>query len=366
MNPISFGGKHISFMVRGDKHILITRSLTILVGLILSVFISYACSDNQAKKADLDYVDMVLIPQADFMMGGSDDLAREDELPSHRVLLDPFWMDKIEVTNKQFAIFVKDTGYITTAEQKPKWEELKKQLPEGAPKPDDSVLVPGSLVFTPPNKDVELTSFHQWWTWVPGANWRKPVGRGSSIKWLVDHPVIHVSWYDANEYCKWAGKRLPTEAEWEWAARGGLDDKPYSWGDEHINNGKPKANTWDGNFPYTNIGDDGFKVTAPVKSFPPNNYGLYDMAGNVWEWTSDWYRNDYYEMSKKEEGVKNPKGPKDSFDPDEPYAQKKVQRGGSFLCNESYCSGYRVSFRQKSSPDTGLSHSGFRCVKDIK
>ncbi|TFG76033.1 MAG: formylglycine-generating enzyme family protein [Thermodesulfobacteriales bacterium] len=336
------------------------------VCVMLLILLFFSCSKSDNKTEDQLNASMVPIPEADFMMGGDDELTHPDELPRHRVLLDPFWMDETEVTNAQFEKFVKDNKYVTTAEQKPDWEELKKQLPEGVPKPDDSVLVPGSLVFNSPGKDVDLNNFYQWWVWVPGASWQHPLGTGSGLKGLDDHPVIHISWFDADEYCKWAGKRLPTEAEWEWAARGGLENQPYSWGDERIDEGNPKANTWEGKFPNSNTGKDGFIVTAPVKSFPPNKYGLYDIAGNVWEWTSDWYRSDYYEMSNKPEGIKNPPGPEDSLDPVEPYAKKKVQRGGSFLCNESYCSGYRVAFRQKASPDTGLSHSGFRCVKNEK
>ncbi len=335
-----------------------------LGGSILILLLIFSCSDSEKKIEIQKHDGMVLISQANFMMGGDDELTRPDELPRHRVILDEFWMDATEVTNAQFEIFVQQTNYTTTAEKKPKWEDLKKQLPQGTPKPDEDLLVPGSLVFTPPNQEVSLNNIAYWWSWVPGANWQNPLGPGSDIKGLDGHPVIHVSWYDANEYCKRAGKRLPTEAEWEWAARGGLHDKPYSWGEEHIEKGKPKANTWQGTFPNKNTNKDGFMVTAPVKSFPPNKYGLYDIAGNVWEWTSDWYRNDYYKMSNKPQGIKNPPGPTDSFDPVEPYAEKKVQRGGSFLCNESYCSGYRVAFRQKASPDTGLNHSGFRCVKD--
>lgn len=312
---------------------------------------------------DTSTAGMVHIPGGTFMMGGDNSQADKDEYPKHKVTLDGFYMDEHEVTNAQFQKFVDATGYITTAERKPDWEELKKQLPPGTPKPDDSRLQPASLVFTPPNQPVDLNDYSQWWSWVSGANWKHPEGPGSDIKGKENYPVVHVSWDDAMAYCKWVGRRLPTEAEWEYAARGGLKDKIYPWGDEGIAVGKAKANSWDGVFPHANSKRDGFKDLAPIKSFSPNGYKLYDMAGNVWEWCSDWYRNDYYQTVYTPEGIKNPKGPADSYDPDEPYTPKKVARGASYMCNDSYCSGYRVARRMKSSYDSGLSNMGFRCVK---
>nr|WP_235833045.1 formylglycine-generating enzyme family protein [Arcticibacter tournemirensis] len=306
---------------------------------------------------------MVRIPGGTFMMGGDNDQASEDEYPKHKVMVDPFWMDEHEVTNAQFDAFVKATGYITTAEQKPDWEEMKKQLPPDTPKPDESELVAASLVFTPPSHSVDLNDYSQWWSWVPGANWKHPTGPGSDIEGKENYPVVHVSWDDAVAYCKWAGKRLPSEAEWEFAARGGLINNIYPWGNEHINDRKPKANSWEGSFPDKNTAIDGFSGLAPVKSFSPNGYRLYDMAGNVWEWCSDWYRNDYYKTVSNPHGVKNPQGPSDSYDPDEPYVPKRVARGGSFMCNDSYCSGYRVARRMKTSHDSGMSNMGFRCVR---
>jgi len=307
---------------------------------------------------------MLLIPGGSFNMGGDNEQADRDEFPKHKVVVASFYMDVTEVTNKQFKQFVDATGYITTAERKPDWEELKKSVPPGTPKPPDEVLVAASLVFKSASAPVNLNNYSQWWEWVAGADWQHPQGPNSNIVGKENLPVVHVSWDDAMAYCKWAGKRLPTEAEWEYAARGGLKDEIYPWGNEHVNAGKPKANSWEGKFPYLNEKKDGFERAAPVKSFSPNRYGLYDMAGNVWEWCSDWYKYDYYSELKDKES-NNPRGPLNSYDPDEPFAQKRSLRGGSFLCNDAYCSGYRVSRRMKSSPDTGLEHTGFRCVRDI-
>jgi len=315
-------------------------------------------------KTSANHKGMVWIKPGIFMMGGDNSQAAPDEYPKHKVIVNGFWMDTTAVTNKQFAAFVKATGYITTAERKPDWNELKKQLPPGTAKPDDSLLVAASLVFDPPRHAVDLNDYTQWWSWKKGADWRHPHGIGSNIKGKENYPVVHVSWFDAVAYSKWAGKRLPTEAEWEWAARGGLNNKLYPWGDEAVDAGKPKANTWQGHFPDNNTNKDKFYGLAPVASFAPNGYGLYDMAGNVWEWCADYYNNTYYKTVNLPGGVKDPKGPSASFDPEEPYAKKRVIRGGSFLCNESYCTGYRVARRMKSTEDSGMEHLGFRCVAE--
>ncbi len=310
---------------------------------------------------------MLYIPGGVFNMGARDpQFARADEYPVHRVKVDAFYMDTHSVTNAQFQKFVEETGYITTAEKNIDWNELKKQLPPGTPKPDDSLLLPASLVFNPPSHQVELNDVSQWWSWVQGANWKQPHGPGSSIEGLENYPVVHVSWVDASAYAQWAGKRLPTEAEYEYAARGGHDDYIYPWGNQPIHEGKPKANSWEGNFPVMNSRLDGFELLAPVMQFQPNKFGLYDMAGNVWEWCADLYHHDYYKTFEPETVADNPKGPDSSYDPMEPNARKRVIRGGSFLCNDSYCSGYRAAARMKSTEDTGMSHLGFRCVVSAK
>ena len=255
-------------------------------------------------------------------------------------------MDQTEVTNAQFKAFVDATGYVTTAEKKPNWEELKKELPPDTPKPNDSLLQAASLVFEATSGPVNLNDYGAWWRWKPKASWRNPKGKGSTLEGKMDHPVVHISWYDAQAYAAWVGKRLPTEAEWEWAASGGQNGEKYPWGDEPITKGPVKANAWEGNFPYQNSLQDQFFYTAPVGSFEPNPFGLFDMAGNVWEWCSDWYDFTYYESFQNKK-TSNPKGPDAPYDPYQPYLRQKVMRGGSFLCNDAYCSGYRVSSRMK-------------------
>ncbi len=305
---------------------------------------------------------MIWISGGEFLMGTNDTDANPSEKPAHKVKVDGFWIEITEVTNREFNEFVKATAYITTAEQKLDWNELKKQLPPGTPKPADNILVPASLVFTPPPHPLSTGDFSQWWKWVPGASWKHPFGPGSTLEGKWDYPVVHVSWDDAMAYCKWAGKRLPTEAEWEFAARGGLVQKKYAWGDEFTPSGQYMANTFQGRFPDQNQVLDGYAGLAPVKSFPSNKFGLYDMIGNAWEWVNDWYDVNAYSNINPDEMLLNPHGPSKPYDPAEPYALKKVSKGGSFLCASNYCSNYRPSARQGTSYDSGMSHLGFRCV----
>ena len=282
-----------------------------------------------------------------------------DARPIHRVYVDSFFMDKTDVTNAQFAEFVKATGYITIAEQKPKAEDFPGALPEN--------LVPGAVTFSPPDHPVRLDNHFQWWSYVPGANWKHPTGPHSNLDGKANYPVVDIAYTDAEAYAKWAGKRLPTEAEWEFAARGGLAGKPFVWGDSFRPNNRWMANTHQGAFPVKDTGEDGFAGIAPVAQYPPNGYGLYDRAGNVWQWTSDWYRPDYYQQLADAGSVAvNPRGPDSAFDPEEPGQPKKVHRGGSFLCTDQYCSRYIVGTRGKGEISTGTNHLGFRCVKNAK
>ncbi len=302
------------------------------------------------------------IPGGEFTMGGGGPLSRPEEQPRHRVRVGGFWIDEHEVTNAEFRQFVAATHYLTTAERPIDWNELRQQLPPGTPKPADEKLRPGSLVFAPPAGPVRLDDVHGWWKWTPGASWQHPEGPQSDLGGRENHPVVHVSWHDAAAYAGWAGKRLPTEAEWEFAARGGMDEKPFTWGDEPFSERRPQANIWQGDFPHRNSAADGFAGTAAVGSFPPNGYSLYDMAGNVWEWCADWYDPAAYARLDPRTVLENPTGPSRSFNPRNPRELQRSQRGGSFLCSDSYCSRYRPGARQGCSPDTGMSHVGFRCV----
>ncbi|MFI5183025.1 MAG: formylglycine-generating enzyme family protein [Vicinamibacteria bacterium] len=307
---------------------------------------------------------MAWIPGGEFSMGaadppGMDDVgmqATTDSRPIHRVYVDAFWMDTTDVTNGQFETFVKATRYVTVAERRPRAEDFPGAPPEN--------LVAGSVVFSPPDHAVPLDNHFQWWSYVKGTSWRHPLGPQSDIKRKDTLPVVQVAYEDALAYATWAGKRLPTEAEWEFAARGGQAGKPFVWGDDFRPHGQWMANTHQGHFPIEDTGADKFVGVAPVAQFPPNGYGLYDMAGNVWQWTSDWYRPDYYaQIAASGVVVRNPKGPDAPLDPSEPTEKKRAHRGGSFLCTDQYCSRYMVGTRGKGETSTATNHLGFRCVK---
>ena len=307
---------------------------------------------------------MVWIPGGEFSMGAAEPADTEDVVgmqavgdsrPVHRVSVDGFWMDRNEVTNDQFAAFVKATGYVTVAERTPPPGDFPGAPPE--------LLVAGALVFSPPDHAVSLDNELRWWTYVKGANWRHPSGANSTVAGKGNYPVVQVAYADAEAYVKWAGKRLPTEAEWEFAARGGLSGRLYPWGDELTPRGRQMTNRHHGHFPDHDAGSDGYAGIAPVGQFPPNGYGLVDVAGNVWEWVSDWYRADYYAALPRNEVARNPRGPSSSYDPDEPHVAKRVHRGGSFLCTDQYCSRYMVGTRGKGEVSTGTNHLGFRAVQ---
>jgi sulfatase modifying factor 1 len=300
---------------------------------------------------------MIWIPGGTFRMGS--DKHYSEEAPAHRVTVSGFWIDRAPVTNRDFRKFVNATGYVTFAETAPDAKDYPGALPH--------MLKAGSLVFTPPKHPVDLRDWSQWWNFKFGADWRRPYGPRSSISGLEDHPVVHIAYRDAEAYAKWAGKALPTEAEWEFAARGGLDGAEFAWGEELMPGGKPMANTWQGAFPHQNLNSDGYARTSPVMAFPPNGYGLYDMIGNVWEWTTDWWSTRHEAEATKACCIpENPRGGReqDSYDPLLPKIKipRKVLKGGSHLCAPNYCRRYRPAARHAEAVDTSTSHVGFRCV----
>ena len=298
---------------------------------------------------------MEWIPGGTFLMGSNDHYP--EEAPAHYVSVNGFWMDKYPVTNARFSQFVEKTNYVTVAERKPKAEDYPGAWPE--------MLIAGSVVFQKPLHRVDLRNHFNWWSYVKGADWRHPLGIDSSFRGLEKHPVVHICYEDAASYAKWAGKELPSEAEWEFAARGGLEGAAYTWGNEFSSEGKLMANTWHGEFPIENQMPDGFERTSPVGSFPPNGYGLYDMAGNVWEWTTDWYQ-DHGKVTNSCCASFNPKGAEleASYDPCQPNIRipRKVLKGGSYLCAPNYCLRYRPAARIPQQIDTGTCHQGFRCI----
>jgi len=298
---------------------------------------------------------MVWIPGGTFWMG-CDGCGMPDAAPVHLVEVDGFWMDRTPVTNAEYGRFVKATSYVTVAER-----PLNAKDFPGVP---STMLVPGSAVFAPTSSPVPLDNPLQWWRYTPGANWKHPEGPQSDVRGRADHPAVHLAFEDVVAYAKWAGKQLPTEAEFEFAARGGLDRNLYPWGNELTPGNTPVANIWQGTFPAKDRGEDGYAGTSPVTAFPPNRFGLHDMGGNVWQWTADWYRSDYYATLAKTGGVsRNPEGPGDSFDPDEPAAAKRVLKGGSYLCTDQYCARYLVGSRGKAEVNSGASNLGFRLVR---
>lgn len=312
---------------------------------------------------------MLWVPGGEFLMGSDHKLAQASERPAHRVKVAAFWMDRHHVTNAEFRKFVAATGYVTTAERTPDWETIKVQVPPGTRKPPDSAMVAGAMVFVGTDRPVPLDDWAQWWRYVPGANWKHPQGPGSNIEGKDDHPVVQVSYADALAYAKWIGKRLPTEAEWEFAARGGLEQATYAWGDDIELGGAKMLNYWDAKerpFPVVSPKAGGAAGTSPVETFPRNGYGLYDMTGNAWQWVADWYRADYFKQQAAGKVIVNPVGPADSYDPDDRSAPagapKRVTRGGSFLCNVDYCLSYRPSARRGNDPYNPMSHIGFRLV----
>ncbi len=351
-------------MTLKNKHL---KHIVFSIGFI--IFLMFSCKNEATKKIESVKVEtpegMVWVEGKTFLQGAKaeDPFAMAREKPAHYVTVDGFFIDATEVTNKQFETFVHETNYVTVAERKIDWEDIKKDLPKGTAKPHDSILQPGSLIFNKNvNAVVNMQNYGQWWTWKIGANWRQPQGPGSTISGQENYPVIHVTYEDALAYCKWANRRLPTEAEWEAAAQGKNTESIFTWGNnaELLNQ---KANTWQGTFPTINNSIDGFEYISPVKSFEPNSIGVYDMSGNVWEITSDNFNHNYYQTLKDSTNIVNPKGALEYYNPDNPYSKEKVMKGGSFLCNASYCASFRISARMGMDLNSGSDHVGFRTVK---
>jgi formylglycine-generating enzyme len=303
------------------------------------------------------FKNMVWVPDGTFLMGS--DQHYPEEAPVHRETVEGFWMDQYAVTNSDFRRFIEATGYVTVAERVPEAAAYPGALPH--------MLAPGSVVFRPPRHRVDLRNHYNWWSWVPGANWRHPEGPGSALDSRWDHPVVHVAFEDVEAYANWTGKELPTEAEWEFAARGGLDGAVYAWGNEFAPGGKMMANTWQGEFPILNLLLDGYDRTSPVGAFPPNGYGLYDMTGNVWEWTKDWFQAHHTPAGACCSGRAKGEIREKSYDPQSPAIRipRKVLKGGSFLCAANYCMRYRPAARIPQQVDTGTCHQGFRCIVRI-
>jgi len=326
----------------------------------------FSCANNPRDKSiSFETPDgMVWVEGKSYTKGAkqNDDYAMMREKPSHEVYIDGFYIDITEVTNNQFQKFVNETGYLTIAERQIEWDEMKKSLPPGTPKPHDSILQPGSLIFNDQIKTVEnMQNYFQWWRWQKGANWKAPKGPGSSIENKGSYPVVHIAYEDAKAYCEWANRRLPTEAEWESAAQGNYENAVFPWGD-NVNLLNSNANTWQGDFPVKNESIDGYEMIAPVKSFPANSIGIFDMVGNVWEITGDLFNLNYYSEISSETELKNLKGASSCYNPSNPYEIQYVMKGGSFLCHDSYCASYRISARMGVSVGSGSDHTGFRTV----
>ena len=310
----------------------------------------------QASRAGASSSGMVFVPGGEFVMGS--DRHYPEEKPPHRVRVDGFWIDATPVTNREFSRFVSETDYVTFAEIAPDPKDYPGILPD--------MLKPGSMVFSPPNHPVDLRNYANWWAFVIGADWRHPYGPHSSLEGIEDHPAVHISYQDAEAYAAWAGKALPSEAEWEYAARGGVEGKEFAWGDELVPQGRHMANIWQGQFPWQNLAEDGYTRTSPVGAYPANPFGLHDMIGNVWEWTTDWYAEQH--AAQKSCCVPaNPRGvpESESYDPRQPQFRipRKVVKGGSHLCAPSYCRRYRPAARHAQPIDTAMSHVGFRCIR---